>query len=944
MSINTLKTHVGSKTPRWRKGLLWAFGAIVVYTVVGFLVLPPIVKTIAVKQLSLLLNRKVIIQSVVINPYVLSGAIRGLAIQDKDGEPLASWNEAYANFELVSFFGRPWVFKEVRVTQPFVRVQINKDQTLNFDDLIKKVAAVPPQPAGKKKPLLLHISRMQIVSAAASLTDLTPSTPFRRRLGPIDVTLTELHTDPDSKDPFSLAGTTDSGEKFSWSGRFVLDPLSSEGQFSLTGLSLSKYAPLYQDLVRFQIKDGSVDGAAGYRLGLGASNHVVEVSHAMLCLKALKLGEKNSERSLAELDKLVVNDVNANVMKFTFEIASLSAEGARLDVKRDRNGKINLLEMARPAETATNAPRSVMLALQGITNLFAFVSLGTNVVAATLHQLEVTNCLASWEDLVMAHPVNLLLDNIALTGKELSDVSDSNMMAALSLRWNSNGVIRMETTAQLSPPAADVSLALNNVELVPLSPYLEPFVNLFLTGGKVGFDGQTRLRMTNQVLDAKLTGDLRLDDFATVDGFLKEDLVKTKSVRVSGLEANLVPPTVTVKQIDLVEPLARVVVATNQVINVMAALKTSGDTNAPAKPVTTASAPNPSSTSTLSDGKSGAQKELIVSSSGTNAGTYNLLPQVTVSRVVINNATAEYVDQSSQPPVNVSVRGINATITNLSSKESERADLNLEGKVEGTGPVKISGKLEPLSPRAATDITFSLHDMDLKPAGPYVAKYAGYSLLRGGLNLDLDGGISQNKLSATNHLVLDQFTLGEKVDSPDATHLPVRLGVALLKDRSGKITLDFPIEGSLDDPKFSVSGVLSQAAGDVITKATTSPFSTLGALFGGNGEELSYAEFSPGSAELQAGATKKLERLIKGLYERPALAVEIEGSVDPKSDGERLHQQQAADLGQLARRRAERVKEHLLQVGKVEAERVFLAEESGAKVVAKGCRAYIHLR
>jgi flagellar motor protein MotB len=107
---------------------------------------------------------------------------------------------------------------------------------------------------------------------------------------------------------------------------------------------------------------------------------------------------------------------------------------------------------------------------------------------------------------------------------------------------------------------------------------------------------------------------------------------------------------------------------------------------------------------------------------------------------------------------------------------------------------------------------------------------------------------------------------------------------------------------------------------------------------------LSYAEFSPGSAELQAGATKKLERLIKGLYERPALAVEIEGSVDPKSDGERLHQQQAADLGQLARRRAERVKEHLLQVGKVEAERVFLAEESGAKVVAKGCRAYIHLR
>jgi hypothetical protein len=446
------------------------------------------VKAGAAKRLSSLLNREVVIQRVVINPYILSAAIRGFVIRDSDGEPFVSWNEAYGNFQLVSFLGKPWVFKEIRVTEPFARVQINQDRSLNFEDLVKKFSALPPQPVEKKKPLFVRISRLEIIGASASWTDLTPSAAFRRRLGPVEITLTELRTDPNSKDPFSLSGTTDSGEKFSWTGHFVLNPLLSEGQLSLTGLSLSRYAPLYQDLVRFEIKEGVLDLASAYRLGLGASNNIAEVSQAMLSVKSLKVAEKNSERNLAELDKLIVNDVNGNIVKRTAEIASFLAEGGRLDLTRGQNGKINLLEMVRPAETATNAPRSVMLALQGITNVFAFLRLSTNLASAVLHQLEVTNCVVGWEDLATARPVNLRLDDIALTGRELSNLSGSNMTAAISLRWNTNGAVRTETTAQLSPPAADVTLALTNVELAPLAPYLEPFVNLLLIGGKVGLD------------------------------------------------------------------------------------------------------------------------------------------------------------------------------------------------------------------------------------------------------------------------------------------------------------------------------------------------------------------------------------------------------------------------------------------------------------------------
>ena len=154
--------------------------------------------------------------------------------------------------------------------------------------------------------------------------------------------------------------------------------------------------------------------------------------------------------------------------------------------------------------------------------------------------------------------------------------------------------------------------------------------------------------------------------------------------------------------------------------------------------------------------------------------------------------------------------------------------------------------------------------------------------------MDLEYDIVGKKLSSKNVITLDQFTFGEKVDSPDATHLPVRLAVAILKDRDGKIVLDVPVEGSLDDPQFRIGKVVTRAIVNILEKVATSPFSLIGAVFGGGGEELGYQDFAPGSAELSPDNVKKLDTMVKALYARPALQLEISGSVDPASDRDGL--------------------------------------------------------
>ena len=221
-----------SITPRKRKLALWALSDCCCFTpFAGFLILPPIVRAVAVKQLSKQLDRDVSIRQVKLNPFVLSCTVRGLLIQDKDGEPFVSWDEVYVNFQLSSFFGHPWVFKEISVTRPFVRAQMNKDGTFNFSDLLAKIFHERRRRARTpSRPLALRVDRLHIGGATAAVADFTPREPFKRTIGPLDITLDNFRTDPDNKNPYAFTGTTDAGETHFVERLFLPQPAALAGR------------------------------------------------------------------------------------------------------------------------------------------------------------------------------------------------------------------------------------------------------------------------------------------------------------------------------------------------------------------------------------------------------------------------------------------------------------------------------------------------------------------------------------------------------------------------------------------------------------------------------------------------------------------------------------------------------------------------------------------
>jgi hypothetical protein len=264
-------------------------------------------------------------------------------------------------------------------------------------------------------------------------------------------------------------------------------------------------------------------------------------------------------------------------------------------------------------------------------------------------------------------------------------------------------------------------------------------------------------------------------------------------------------------------------------------------------------------------------------------------PPIKIREVRLQAGRVRYTDNFIKPNYTANLVDLAGTVSGLSSQADSTADVQMAGEVNNA-PLNIAGRINPIKGDLFLDIKAGVHGMELAPLSPYSGKYVGYGIERGKLSFDVAYQLAHRQLKAENRLVLDQLTFGDKVDSPTATKLPVQLAIALLKDRNGVIDLNVPIGGSLDDPQFSVGGVIVKVIVNLITKAVTAPFALLGSLFGG-GEELSFIEYAPGSVDPAPSGESRLKSLAKALNDRPGLKLEIAAWVDPERDRESLRRQ-----------------------------------------------------
>jgi outer membrane protein OmpA-like peptidoglycan-associated protein len=322
-----------------------------------------------------------------------------------------------------------------------------------------------------------------------------------------------------------------------------------------------------------------------------------------------------------------------------------------------------------------------------------------------------------------------------------------------------------------------------------------------------------------------------------------------------------------------------------------------------------------------------------------------------IELVQLNNFSADFVDGTIKPAYSAQLEITKGTVKGLSSDPSARGDFKIEGTIDQSAAIESAGQMNPMNALHYAKIDFSLKDFDLVAVTPYSGKYAGHKIAEGKLHLELAYLVDNQTIDAGNKIYIDQLTLGDKVDSPDAPNLPLELGIALLKDANGRITLNVPVRGNVKDPKFSIGQSVNDALTKTIDDAGKSPFATIAEIDGFKGQELRIIEFESGLSELNAQAKKKLDALAKFLNKKTELTLGVEGTADQQADGtpasgkqtekaesgdapkaDSSSQQDQAQgqvvddeqLKMLAQKRAEQVKAYLTQSAKVAEKRVQL--------------------
>ncbi|HSB78209.1 MAG TPA: DUF748 domain-containing protein, partial [Candidatus Methylomirabilis sp.] len=356
-----------------------------------------------------------------------------------------------------------------------------------------------------------------------------------------------------------------------------------------------------------------------------------------------------------------------------------------------------------------------------------------------------------------------------------------------------------------------------------------------------------------------------------IDKVSSDDILKWESLTLNELSVDYNPMSVRAKKVALADFFAHVIVQPGGRLNLQEILVT------------------PEPTGQTEPAQSSSTAGQTVKADAPAQAAASPATDIQIQEVTLQGGHVQFLDRTLKPNYSADMTEIGGRVSGLSSLETSVADVELRGKMNNSAPLEITGKVNPLRKDLFADIRARFTGMDLSPTSSYSGKYVGYVIEKGKLSFDLKYLIDKRQLSSENKVFIDQFTFGDKVDSPTATSLPVKLGVALLKDRNGEIHLDIPVSGSIDDPKFSIWGVVWQVIGNLITKAVTSPFSLLGAAFGG-GEGLQYLEFDPGLATIPAEGVKKIDALVAALSAKPSLKLEIAGYVAPEADREGLKQ------------------------------------------------------
>lgn len=855
--------------PVFKKKRVWipalCAALLAVYALVGFLWAPKLLRDALLDGIRNNTGLQASVGEIRINPFLLQVEVKGFSVPDGQQSALLGFQRLFIDFEVSSLWHRAYVFQSIELAGPYANAVISPQGQLNFAALKPKnpAPAQPPRPSTDAALPSIQVASFSVTQGAASYEDRSRADPIALKLDPITFVLKDFTTGVEGG-RFKFNGASKLGERLQWQGHFSLQPLSSDGQFRVDALRAHTLWNYVKQQVAFFIPSGVIDLNGEYTFALRAQPEL-QMTLAQVSLKDLAIRPTESGSDWITVPQLTVAGTRLNLSQRAVHVDSIAIDRARVVAWMEPGGLLNLQQLAKPshAPPAQSAVEVTPAAPQPAWT----VQLGEFALhdAAVSMQDRSTTPAASFE----FAPLNLRVGGISQDLAHPLDVAfDSGI--------NAKGKLTLNGTLRPAPLLADVKVGLTGFPLGAIQPYVAQRTALSVRDGALNVEGRVQVEPPPDTAPVKrsaggkpmlqFAGDVTVDRLHTVDSRLRQDLLKWNRLQIKGIEFAHAPDRLDVQQVIANRLYARVLIEPDRTLNVAQVL--AGPNGLP--PPTDAPLPEPVAKNAPAKN---SKKAAAVASSPAPAAGAPMMP-ISIKKIVVQDSSANFSDLSLKPNFSAGIVALGGSVTGLSSKPNSRAKIDLHGQVDRFSPVAIQGEVNVFSSVLYTDVSMSFRNMELTTFNPYSGKFAGYNISKGKLTTELSYKIDGRKLNAGHHIIIDQLEFGEKTASKDAVSLPVKLAVALLKDRHGVIDLDVPVTGSLDDPHFRLGPIIWKVVLNLLVKIVTSPFALLGSMFGG-GPDLQFVDFPAGVGTLDEAGQNRVKSIAKALAERPQLKIAV---------------------------------------------------------------------
>jgi hypothetical protein len=852
---------------------------VALYALGGFVVAPRMLRSALMEDIPKTLGVTPTVGQIHVNPFLFQLEIKDFSLAAPSGERLLGFGRLFVDFELSSIWHRAYSFADIDIDAPSVNAVVAPDGTLNLSQLKPKTppAKTPPEkPQEKSGPLpAIRIGSFNVSKGLVTYEDHSRPSEFTARLEPINFALVNFTTGAEGG-RFTFTASSKLGERVEWHGHLSVQPIESDGEFQIDGLHAHTIWEYLEDRLNFAVNSGTIDLNATYKFSLRDAVDL-QATVSRIAVNDLGVRPKDADIDWITVPSLLLSGTTADLLKRQAHTDSLSLTGLKLVTWLEPDGSLNLLKLAQPpparASTAAAPPPTAAGAAPPPTSTAAPPPSSAPPWKFDLRELTLREAEISAEDRGTSPAAKVLLAPLSLKVDGVSLDLAKPVSVALETRINHTGSLSVSGDVTAQPLSANVSLKLDGVGLEAVQPYIAQRTSMTLISGRLSGDAKVRYGAKKPALE--FAGNISVAGLHTVDNALHDDFINWDRLDVSGVTFQHDPDRLDIQQVMARKLYARVIIEPDTSLNVKRVLAGPGATvvappGSGGAPVAT-TAPLPAAP--RGKGASGKAASTKAAASPAAAAAPPPMP-MSIKKIVLHAGQANFADLSVQPNFATGIQSIEGTVLGLSSKPSSRAKVDIHGAVDAFSPVDITGDVNVLSAALYTDLALNFRNMELSIFNPYSGKFAGYNITKGKLTTELHYKVVGRKLDAQHHISVDQLEFGDKTASKDAVSLPIKLAVALLKDRHGVINLDIPVNGTLDDPTFRLGPIIWKVFVNILEKAVTAPFALLGALFGG-GPDLQFVDFRPGAADLDPAAADRTRAMVKALNERPQLKIEV---------------------------------------------------------------------